>query len=113
MDLNQAFTTILDALDHNRAETEHPNKRNNTAMTAVTVISPQDNENLDFSPITAFRSLVDEPMMMNSCKEHAQDFSRTPPLVSLSSMKQLNLSAPRFLIGKSPSRLYNMDFILK
>lgn len=48
--LVQDFTEFLYAIDHSRAETEHPKKRNNTAMTAVTATSPQDNNSLDSSP---------------------------------------------------------------
>lgn len=39
-------------------------------MTAVTVISPQDNENWTSPSITTFHTLVDEPMMINSRKKH-------------------------------------------
>lgn len=74
--LVQAFSTFLDAIDHNRAEKEHLKKRNNTAMTAASVISPQDNEDLDFSPITTFCTLADEPMKINTCKKYIQGLSR-------------------------------------
>lgn len=63
---------------------EHPNKRISTTITAVTVISPPDNENLDFSPINTFCTPGDETMMINTCK-NCSSFAQscTPDLLNL------------------------------